>query len=102
MINTCTSNRNYFSTTFEFRPVFRLYHHLSSIESESLTFDACVAAYVALLVFILQVLASQLPFLANRNAELTVSPLFWPYNCIKIGEHVELLSLLLFIFYIVS
>ena len=43
-------------------------------------------------MFIIQVLASQLPFLANRNAELAVPPLFWPDNCIKIGGHVALLS----------
>ena len=36
--------------------------------------------------------AGQLPFLANRNAELAVPPLFWPVNCIKIGAHVALLS----------
>ena len=40
----------------------------------------------------MQVLASQLPFLANRNAEQAVPPLFWPVNCIKIGRHVALLS----------
>ena len=40
----------------------------------------------------MQVLASQLPFLANRKAELAVPPLFWPDNCIKIGGHVALLS----------
>ena len=40
----------------------------------------------------MQILASQLPFLANRNAELAVPPLFWPDNCIKIGGHVALLS----------
>ena len=40
----------------------------------------------------MQVLASQLPFLANRNAELAVPPLFWPDTCIKIGGHVALLS----------
>ena len=40
----------------------------------------------------MQVLASQLPFLGNRNAELAVPPLFWPVNCIKIGGHVALLS----------
>ena len=43
-------------------------------------------------MFIMQVLASQLPFLANRNAEQAVPPLFWPVNCIKIGRHVALLS----------
>ena len=37
----------------------------------------------------MQVLASQLHILANKNAEL---PLFWPVNCIKIGGHVALLS----------
>jgi hypothetical protein len=41
-------------------------------------------------MFIMQVLASQLHFLANGNAELAVPPLFWPVNCIKIGEHVAL------------
>ncbi len=39
-------------------------------------------------MFIMQVLASQLRFLANRNAELAVPPLFWPVNCIKIGGHI--------------
>ena len=43
-------------------------------------------------MFIMQVMASQLPFLANRNAELAVPPLFWPDTCIKIGGHVALLS----------
>ena len=37
-------------------------------------------------------LASQFHFLANKNAELAISPLFWPVNCIKIGGHVALLS----------
>ena len=37
-------------------------------------------------------LASQLPFLANRNAELAAPPFSWPVNCIKIGGHVALLS----------
>ena len=40
----------------------------------------------------MQVLASQLHFLANKNAELAIPPLFWPVNCIKIGGHVALLS----------
>ena len=41
----------------------------------------------------MQVLAGQLYFLANRNAgHLAVPPLFWPVNCIKIGEHVERLG----------
>ena len=43
-------------------------------------------------MLIMQVLASQLPFLANRNAELAIPLLFWPVNCIKIGGHVALLS----------
>ena len=43
-------------------------------------------------MFIMQVLASQLDFLANKNAELAIPPLFWPVNCIKIGRHVALLS----------
>ena len=56
------------------------------------TFDVCVPTHVALRMFIMQVLASPLHFLANRNADLTVPPLLWPVNCIKIGGHVELLS----------
>ena len=43
-------------------------------------------------MFIMQVLASQLHFLVNKNAELAIPPLFWPVNCIKIGGHVALLS----------
>ena len=43
-------------------------------------------------MLIMQVLASQLHFLASRNAELAVPPSFWPVNCIKIGGHVALLS----------
>ena len=56
------------------------------------TFEVCVSTHVSLRMFIMQVLASQLPSLANRNAELAVPPLFWPVNCIKIGGHVALLS----------
>ena len=55
------------------------------------TFEVCVPTHVALRMFIMQVLASQLPFLANRNA-VAIPPLFWPVNCIKIGGHVALLS----------
>ena len=40
----------------------------------------------------MQVLASQLHFQANRNAELAIPPLFWPVNCIKRGGQVVLLS----------
>ena len=39
------------------------------------TFEVCVATYVPLRMFIMQVLASQLHFLTNRNAELAVPPL---------------------------
>ena len=56
------------------------------------TFEVCVPTHVALRMFIMQVLASQLHFLANKNAELAITPLFWPVNCIKIGGHVALLS----------
>ena len=34
----------------------------------------------------------ELHFLANKNAELTAPPLFWPVNSIKLGGHVALLS----------
>ena len=43
-------------------------------------------------MFVMQVMASQVHFLANKNAELANPPLFWPVNCIKIGGHVALLS----------
>ena len=45
------------------------------------TFEVCM-----------QVLASQLLLLANRNVGQAIPPLFWPVNCIKIGGHVALLS----------
>ena len=56
------------------------------------TFEVCVTTRVTLRMFIMQVLASQLPFLANRNTELAVPLLFWPVNRMKMGGHVELLS----------
>ena len=56
------------------------------------TFEVSVPAHVALRMFIMQVLASQLHFRANRNAGLAIPPLLWPVNCIKIGGHVALLS----------
>ena len=56
------------------------------------TFKVCVPTHVALRMFIMQVLASQLHFLANKNAQLAIPPLFWSVNCIKIGGHVALLS----------
>ena len=56
------------------------------------TFKVCVPKHVSLQIFIMQVLTSQLQFLANRNVELAVPPLLWPVNCIKIGRHVVLLS----------
>ena len=40
----------------------------------------------------MQVLASQLLFLHNKNAGQAIPPLFWPDSCIKIGGHVVLLS----------
>ena len=58
----------------------------------SRTFEVYVPTHVALRMFIMQVLASQLHFLTNRNAELAIPPLFWLVNCIKIGGHVTLLS----------
>ena len=47
------------------------------------TSEVYVPTRVVLRMFIMQVLASQLHFLANRNAELVIPPLFWPVNCIK-------------------
>ena len=55
-------------------------------------FEVSVRTHVALRMFIMQVLASQLHFLANRNAGLAIPPLFWPVDCIKIGGHVVLVS----------
>ena len=43
-------------------------------------------------MFMMQVLACELPFLANRNTELADLPLLWPVNCIKVGGHVAQLS----------
>ena len=56
------------------------------------TFQVCVPTHVALRIFVMQVLASQLLFLGNRNAGQAIPPLFWPVNCVKIGGHVALLS----------
>ena len=50
------------------------------------TYEVCFRTHVALGMFIMQVLASQLHFLANKNAGLAIPPLFWPVNCIKIGD----------------
>ena len=47
------------------------------------TFEVCVSAHVALRTFIMQVLVSQLPFLAKRNTELVAWPLFWPVDSIQ-------------------
>ena len=44
------------------------------------TFEVCVPTHFALRMFIMQVLASQLHFQANRNAELAIPPLFWAVN----------------------
>ena len=49
------------------------------------TFEVSVATHVALHMFIMQILDSQLHFLSNGNAEMADLPLFWPVNCIKIG-----------------
>ena len=43
-------------------------------------------------MFIMHVLSTQLHFLVNTKTELAVPPLLWPVNCIKISEHVALLS----------
>ena len=72
------------------RPVHRI--EINRKATRVGTFEVCVSTHVSLRMFIIQVLASQLPFLANRNAELAVPPLFWPDTCIKIGGHVALLS----------
>ena len=53
------------------------------------TFEVCVPTHVALRMFIMHVLTSELHYLTNRNADLTVPPLLWPVNCIKISGHVE-------------
>ena len=56
------------------------------------TFEVSVPTHVILRMLIMQVLACQLHFLANRNAGLAIPPLFWPVNCVKIGGHVALQS----------
>ena len=78
-----------------FRFGFQYLYHRIEINRKATrvgTFEVCVSTHVSLRMFIMLVLASQLPFLANRNAELAVPPLFWPDKCIKIGGHVALLS----------
>ena len=57
-----------------------------------LEIDVCVPTHGSLRMLIMQVLAIQLPFLANRQAELAAPSLLWRVNCIKIGGHVALLS----------
>ena len=55
------------------------------------TFEVFEAAHVALRTLIISIFsASQLHFLANRNAELAGA--WQPVNCINIGRHVALLS----------
>ena len=54
--------------------------------------DFCDGNAVASHMLIMQVLARQMPFLANRNAELAIPPLFWPVSRIKIVGHFALLS----------
>ena len=83
-----------FSITSSKRARLQFYHRIEINRKATRvgTFEVCVSTHVSLRMFIMQVLASQLPFLANRNAELAVPPLFWPDNCIKIGGHVALLS----------
>ena len=56
------------------------------------TFEVCIPTHVTLRMLIMQVLDSQLHFLVNGNAKMTVPPLLWPVNRIKIGGHVELPS----------
>ena len=68
------------------------YEKINSRVTRVGTFEVRVPTHVALRMFIMQVLASQLHFLANKNAELAIPPLFWPVNCIKTGGHVALLS----------
>ena len=57
------------------------------------TFEVYVAMHVALCMFIMLVLASQLlSGQSHRNAGLAIPPLFWPVHGIKIWGHVALLS----------
>ncbi len=69
--------------------------------TQVVNFEVCALTHIVLRMFITQVLASQLHFLANRNAKLAVPPLFRSVNCIKIRGHVALLSCpsIYFLFY---
>ena len=59
------------------------------------SFEVCVLTYVALRMFIMQALASQLHFLANRNAELAVPPFNSKFiESIKI-KHAQYLGFLI-------
>ena len=48
--------------------------------------------FVALRMFIMQVLARQFHFLDNRRTELPVPALLWPVNWMNVGGHVARLS----------
>ena len=62
-------------------------------------FEVCVPTHVALRKFIMRVLASQLHFLTNRNAGLTVPPLLWQVD--YMGYMLNSRVVLLFILYTV-
>ena len=63
---------------------------MKSRDTQVGTFEVCHSTHVALRMFIMQVLASQLHFLANRNADLFTNTLARQMH--KIEGHVELPS----------
>ena len=71
-----------------------LYHRRENKQKghSSRTVEVSVSTHVALRMFIMQVLASRLHFLANRNTELPGPLILWPVNCVKMRGHVALVS----------
>ena len=64
---------------FMFGGLFGGFYHRMEINRRATrdgTFVVCVPTHVALRIFIIHILASQMHFPANRNAELAVPPLF--------------------------
>ena len=88
----CSFKNNY----KEQRIAARTYYSLENRQKghSSRNFEVCVPTHAALPNFIMQVLSNQLHFLANRNAGMAITPLYYSGQTIayRIGEHVALLS----------
>ena len=87
-MNTYDQHRLYYFLTHSIYHRIQIHRRFTQFG----TFEFCVPTHVVLRTFIMQVLASQLHFLANRNIELAFSPLFWQVDCKNTAAHVALLS----------